>query len=154
MNDKEWEVSQQARSCQEKKDMGRFHVPLDITGSGEWTEWGSTKITMQVRTQVWYLMLADCGASTHNRFPDMPKIEIEIEALNNDSHFSQEEWYVLSMNVFMFISFMYFLGSAAWKYIQEIKKEELVESPLALLVFAIVIELKQIIFEFIHLYFY
>ncbi len=36
----------------------------------------------------------------------MPKMEIEINALNDGSHLSQENWWILEISVFMLVSFL------------------------------------------------
>ena len=116
MNDKEWEESLIPTSCEERQKIGRFKIKQNIEGTGKWTEWKESKIRMVKRPQVWYLMMADCTENTHIKYPTMPKVEIQVEALNNDSHFSQEETWIMSLNVAMLLSFFFYLGRSAYGY--------------------------------------
>jgi len=90
---------------------------------------------------MFWIMVEDCQGYTHQRYPDMPEIEIWFEAKNGGSQFSEEYSGILWINAIMMVSFLYFLGSSAWGYVKEIRLEEKVETPLALLVFAILVEM-------------
>ena len=67
---------------------------------------------MVKRTQVWYLMLADCEGNTHERYPEMPKIEFEIEAFNNESHFSEENKHEIVAGLIFLGIYFAMLGSS------------------------------------------
>ncbi len=151
MNDKEWDQMTERSSCQDKASLARFNIPLVIPGDGEWTGWGTTgRIEMMYRSQVWFIHLSDCGSETHNRYPDMPDIEVEIEALNNDSHFSQEMMYVPTINLLALATFGYLLGFSGWKYLQELKKDEISQKPLSFLVMALLAEFGSCAANAIH----
>lgn len=79
---------------------------------------------MKTRTQVWYLNLADCLGSTHRYYPDMPDIEFEVEALNDGSHYSHEDYGIPTINLFATAIFAYMLGLSGWEFLKEVKKDE------------------------------
>ena len=106
MNDMEWEVSLLGETCHERRKLGRFKIGQTLPKDGSWTEWKSKTINMKKRTQVWYFMLADCNSVFYNRGAMMPWMEIEIRALNDGSHLSQENWWILEISVFMLLSFL------------------------------------------------
>ena len=47
----------------------------------------------------------------------MPKVEVEIKAFNDQSHFSQEDYWILELEVVMWISFFFLLVTTAWRYV-------------------------------------
>lgn len=147
MNDKEWEASLEETQCHDKAGLGRFNLVHHIQGDGEWSDWKVSRVRMVRRTQVWYLMASDCNGNAHSKYPDMPKIVIEIEALNDDSHFSQEDTHILPLGVLMMCVFIFLLGRSAWNFYQDIKKGETAESPLALLCFCILCEITTLLME-------
>ena len=79
----------------------------------------------------------------------MPKIDIEIQAFNEGSHFSQEEWWILSLNSAMLLSFFVYLGRSAYKFWKQTRDDSF-EQPLAFLIVGIVIECVQLLCEFTH----
>jgi len=83
--------------------------------------------------------------------PWLPKLWFEVKAFNAGEHFSHEDWGVFSMNMIMFVIFIFFLGYSSYGYFQEIKSEESWESPLAILIIALALEFLQIICSLIHL---
>ena len=116
-------------------------MKVSLTNDGKWTEMPQRHISAIHYTQIFYFVVFDCDKSLHQYNPEMPQIEIEIKAFNEDSHFSQEEWWVLELETLMWISFFYLFVTTAWKYVRIVMKEEIVESPLALLVIGIFVEL-------------
>lgn len=76
---------------------------------------------------------------------------MEVKAFNGGEHFSQEDWGLLSLHVIMFVIFMLFLGYSSYGYLKQIKKEESWETPLGILVIALIFEFFQIIFKLAHL---
>ena len=100
------------------------------------------------------MFVADCAGNSHRKNPDMPKIEFEVKALNDGSHFSHEEYGVLMMNIVMFILFSYFFGSTLLVFMKDVKKQEALDSPTGLLVVGIFIELCHIGSNIIHLWVY
>lgn len=147
MNDKEWEDSLQETDCRRREQLGRFKIMHDVQPDGSWTQWKESTIRMVRRPQVWYLMLADCEGNTHNRYPDLPKIEVEVQAFNDGSHFSQEESYMFGINIFMLASTFLLLGGSLYKYIGEVRADEPFETPLGLLVMAVLAELCMVGFD-------
>jgi hypothetical protein len=154
MNDKEWESALEEQACESREALGRFKIAHNIQGDGTWTDWKETTIRMVRRTQVWYIMLADCKGNSHERFPGLPDIDIEIESLNEGSHFSQEQSGMLIINITMLASFCFFLGTSVWKLIGETKQGEKLEGPLTVLVLLIIIEVGQVTLEVINNLFY
>lgn len=69
-------------------------------------------------------MLADCGLNTHSQHPDMPPIEIEIIALNDESHFSEEHKYIVHINIFILLFLIFYLGFSTKKIWKEFKLGE------------------------------
>jgi hypothetical protein len=47
----------------------------------------------------------------------MPRVEIEVQVENDGSHFSQEDYWILTLNMIMMGTFFFFLGFSAFKYI-------------------------------------
>lgn len=92
-------------------------------------------------------MLADCGENTHKKHPGMPNIQIEIIALNNDSHFSEEYIYIVPINIIVMIFMILSLGMSTLKMWKEFKLGESFEQPLTFLMFAILTELILIILD-------
>ena len=84
----------------------------------------------------------------------MPKIEIEVEVLNDGSQFSSEEEGVLVMHIIMFLLFAYFLGVSAYKLWVDFQHNEATETPIGLLVTGLVLEMCHIGFNIIHLWVY
>ena len=127
---------------------------IEVTGDGEWSSPVNTRIKATRVTQVFYIMIADCESNTHTRYPDLPKIQFYIEQMNEGSHFSQEETWMLEINLLMLVIFLYFVGFSVWKFVQEVKKDDFVEKPLAFFLMGLLMELQQILVEFIHLFFF
>mmetsp|Transcript_34972 Transcript_34972/g.34650 ORF Transcript_34972/g.34650 Transcript_34972/m.34650 type:complete len:96 (+) Transcript_34972:468-755(+) len=75
---------------------------------------------------------------------------MEFKGFNGGEHFSQEDWGLLSMNYFMLLIFIIFLGYSVYGYFKEIKKEESWESPLGVLIIALILEFGHILFNVLH----
>ena len=97
-------------------------------------------------------MVSDCKGKTHLKDPALPAIEVEIEAYNDDSHFSEEETKVLPLNIFMLLFFVILFGSSLYMYIQEVSKGEEKSTPLFFVVICVICEINHILFETIHLW--
>lgn len=106
------------------------------------------------RIRVVYMMLSDCRGDTHQKYPSLPDIEVEIEAFNNGSHFSQENFWILSITGVQLAIFMVFLGFTGFKLFKELSNEIHAETPLIFLAAAIVLEVYHLACEFIHLLIY
>ena len=116
-------------------------MKIGMNGNGEWSEPTQKNIKTQHSTQVLYFVVFDCGKTLHQRDPDMPTVEIELKALNEGSQFGQEEWYVMELEMIMWVSFVCLFLTTAWRLVSIFKKNEVGESPLALLVIAIFVEM-------------
>lgn len=92
-------------------------------------------------------MLADCGDNTHGKHSDMPNIQIEVTALNNESHFSEEYTYIVPINLVVMTFLILSLGMSTLKMFKEFKLGESFEQPLTFLMFAILTELVLIILD-------
>jgi len=92
-------------------------------------------------------MLADCGNNAHGKYSDMPNIQIEVSALNNESHFSEEYTYIVPINILVMVILILSLGMSTLKMIKEFKLGESFEQPLTFLMFAILTELILIILD-------
>ena len=152
LNDREWDEALQTQGCEAKSEIARqvirdVRLPVD----GEWSRWGAIDIRMVRRSQVWYLFVSDCEGKTHRRHPDMPKIRFELKTLNDGSHFSSEEEGVLFMHVIMLVLFLYFLGVSGYKFWLDLKLSEAWETPLGLLIVALLLEIGHLGFNIVHL---
>ena len=127
--------------CEEKHKYRVTDLKIVMNGNGEWSEPFQKNIKTQHSTQVLYFVVFDCGKTLHQRDPDMPAVEIEIKVLNEGSQFGQEEWYVMELEMVMWVSFVCLFATTAWRLVSIFKKNEVGESPLALLVIAIFVEL-------------
>lgn len=85
-------------------------------------------------------MLADCKGNSHLKDGSLPNIQIEIEALNEGSQFSEEQWYIGYIIGIVFIVLVYLLGISAWGLRKEFKVGESLESPLSFLLIGILAE--------------
>ena len=73
-----------------------------------------------------------------------------MKAFNGGEHFSQEDWGLLTMNFFMLAIFVIFLGYSMYGYFKEVRKEETWESPLGILVVALIFEFAHILLNVFH----
>ena len=109
---------------------------------------------MKNRPQTWYLMAADCKAKTHLLHSDLPNIEVEVTAFNDNSHFSQEEKYELEINVFFLFVFSAIFGKSLSRYLTELKKGENMDTPLLILIIAMLSEIGHLMLDSLHLFSY
>lgn len=130
--------------------MGRFWIYQNVPADGSWTEWGESTIRMVWRPQVWYLMLADCGENSHSRHPTMPPFQIEILAKNDESHFSEEHWYIVQINLLVFAFLVFYLGFSGVKLLKEFKLGESLEQPMTFLTMAVFTESVLIVLELVN----
>mmetsp|Transcript_18151 Transcript_18151/g.20332 ORF Transcript_18151/g.20332 Transcript_18151/m.20332 type:complete len:221 (-) Transcript_18151:105-767(-) len=75
---------------------------------------------------------------------------MEMKGFNGGEHFSQEDWGLLSINFLMLIFFVIFLGYSIYGYFKEIRREESWESPLAILIIALIFEFTHILLNVVH----
>lgn len=87
--------------------------------------------------------MADCTQSHSDKY----SITVEIDALNDGSHVSQENFWILETNCIALLIFLFFIGFSITKYIQIVKKEEYSENPLVLVIFGLLLELSNITLE-------
>lgn len=116
-----------------------------------WTRWESSKVRIVNRSQVWYILLADCEGNAHNRNPDLDYIEYELEMKNDASHFSHEYWGVLPTTMLSLTIFSYLLGKASLKLLKEIRRNEQYDTPIVPLLLAIGFEFLQLSLSTMHL---
>lgn len=101
---------------------------------------------------MWYFFIADCGREMHSKYLDMPNLVVEMEFYNDWQHLSQEDFWILPINICMFFVFLYALGFSFFSYLKQFKKDEIAESPLVLVSFTLLIEISQIFLDTIHMY--
>lgn len=82
--------------------------------------------------------------------PQMPKIQIEITALNDGSHFSEEHKYIVHLNFFILLFLILYLGLSTMKIWKEFKLGESFEQPLTFLMLGIFSELILIVLELLN----
>lgn len=97
-----------------------------------------------------YIAAINWNQEFHTSQPWLPKVWMEMKAFNAGEHFSQEDWGLLSMNFYMLILFVWFLGFGSYRYFKEIKTEESWESPLGILVIALFFEFAHIWLNLFH----
>ena len=103
------------------------------------------------RARVFYIGTMNCHRGFHIESPWHPKMWMEVRAFNRGEHFSEEDWGLLTINYIMLITFIIFLFFGGYRYIMEIKKEGSWESPMGILVIALIIEFFHIIMNVMHL---
>ena len=86
--------------------------------------------------------------------PKLGRILVEIEALNENSHFSQEEMGILPLSFVMLILFNIFLGTTVWNYFKDTKQTKRWFQPLGILIIAILFELLHLSALSFHLLLY
>ena len=123
-------------------------------GDGEWSNWESYKVERIEKNQVWYIVISDCQGATHEAYPQLPKIEVDLHLLNSESEFSHEEYGVMTLYIILFVVYVYFLASTSYSVIVSVMRKDEVDNAVMACVFAIYMELLHIGAQSIHLFLY
>ena len=154
MNDMEWDTALESEDWTIRTSLARFTNLISLPFDGTWSRWEASKILIKNRPQVWYVLISDCLFQSHEQFPDLGYIDYEIEMKNDGSHFSHEHYGQLPITFIALATFAYFLLTTAFKFFREINSEDLLETPLLILIFAVYFEFLHLSFTFTHLFIY
>ena len=55
---------------------------LQIPTTGEWSDYASNWGSGKLQTKLWYAAISDWEGNAHYRYPNLPKIEIELIMMN------------------------------------------------------------------------
>mmetsp|Transcript_10908 Transcript_10908/g.12366 ORF Transcript_10908/g.12366 Transcript_10908/m.12366 type:complete len:415 (+) Transcript_10908:101-1345(+) len=153
--DNNWDIVLQKEDsdCWGKAGQQNTDYWANIPTNGEWTDTYRQTIDGSQQTKVWYTSVSDCEGRAHTVHPTMPKIEFEFILTNGDSHFSQEDFYILPFYIFMFIIFASLMGKSILEFYRDFKSEDTVENPLIPLMISINADLMHLGLMSIHLFF-
>lgn len=84
----------------------------------------------------------------------MPDIEFEIRMLNDGGHLSQEMRWEPTITIFFIAVFGYLLGFSGWRFLKEVKVDDVGEKPLAFLCMALMAETASCVMSLLHLLVY
>lgn len=145
VGDNQWPEFLETTDCSRRLGLARIFQSVLFKGDSYWSTYDTHNFDNEYRTQVFYVAAVNCHRSLHAESPWLPKVWIEMKAFNDGEHFSQEDWGLLSIHYIMFVIFILFLGYSSYGYFKEIKKEGNWESPMAILVIALIFEFFQIV---------
>lgn len=154
VTDDNWDEFMVTQDCSRKLALSKIRGHVLFNGDGYWSTIDTNTFINTHRTHVFYVAAINCNRGFHVDNPWLPKVWMEFKGFNAGEHFSQEDLGIFSMNIIMFILYIIFLGLSTYRYLQEIRAEQSWESPLAVLILALVFEFFQIVFKLIHLSIY
>lgn len=73
---------------------------------------------------------------------------------NDGSHFSHEHYGQLPITFVALVTFAYFMLTTAIRFFKEINSEDVLETPMLILIFAVYFEFLHLSFTFVHLFVY
>lgn len=139
--DDNWEHVLKTDECTYKRQFRNFKSEILITGDGNWSPFYGQWTLAKGRTRLWYVSAADCEGFTHLHYPSMPRIELEVEVLNGDSHFSQEDYGTLTFYWLIFFLLIGLFGKAIRDFYTEFKRENTYENPILILMIGVLSDL-------------
>ncbi|CAI2370389.1 unnamed protein product [Moneuplotes crassus] len=153
--DDQWDkvINLEDNDCWGKASLQTIDQWLNVPTNGEWTESVQHHLNADRQTKLWFFSVCDCEELAHTILPTLPKVEIELFMINDESHFSQEDMYILPFYVVMFIVFLIFMGKSILEFYNDFKSEESVENPLIPLMISINADIMHLGFMCIHLFF-
>ena len=163
IEDEHWEQVLNSKDCNSVGNLAKFQIgessnlsgiSSNLRGDGEWGSWKSYEDQQIPNSQVWYVVVSDCSGGTHQAYPSLSDIEVDLHLLNSGSEFSNEEKGVVTMYVILLLVYMYFLISTTTSLVRSAMDKTEVEIPIMGCIFAVYMELLHIAAQCIHLYIY
>lgn len=109
-NDNDWDKVDNANSCEEKKQLAYSIQSIKVPQSGEYSASSVRRMNKKRQTKFWYFAAIDCEQQLWTQFPTLPRIEVEAVLYNDKSHFSHEDYGILTLSWIMTGIFTLLLG--------------------------------------------
>lgn len=154
VDDSDWETVIHGGDCSNAAKKSKFTIEQTLRGDGEWSNWQSVEEQELTDTHVVYIVVSDCAGVTHQSYPNLPKIEIDLHMLNSGSEFSHEESGLIYLYSILLFVYFYFLARTTFSVVKDAFNKSDIDPAVMALVFAIYMELLHIITQCIHLYIY
>jgi len=98
----------------------RYQLELPMDGAYENMDQLLDNHRMSHKPQVWFFIVADCDTKTLKRDQTYVSFSVELEILNNGSHFSEEEAGLTTVFIGALVFVIVFAVTGVYKYISDL----------------------------------
>lgn len=130
IDDEDWESVLHSGDCSRASRVAKYQIEQNLRGDGEWSRWDAVEEQNLPTSRVWYAIASDCAGVTHQGYPSLPKIEVDLHMLNSGSEFSNEDKGVVPLNLILFVVYLYFLASTTFHVVKTALGKDFIEYPI------------------------
>jgi len=149
--DDQWEDTLALENCDEKLDLLRRKIILEVPESGEWSEEARGTLSQSARAHVWYFAVSDCS----HQLQEKQRLKFEVKLVNSDgSEFSLEKKGMVYLYPLTMVLFLAVLWENLSKLLRRFNKSEELETNVLIFNIAVTCQFFSIVFEAVHLFVY
>ena len=144
--DTAWESAVEESICEDKISKSIRKNEISLNSNGEWSYTVDGIINQKTRPYVWFFAVSTCDGSLVSDSKYIPPIEIYLKFNGNDNtEFTHEENYMTTLYFIVLLFYTIFLGYSVYNYYTDTKKTEKVDSPILILLIAVILEFISIL---------
>jgi hypothetical protein len=138
--DLKWAHALDESECEVKAAFSIFSQNVSIPANGSWSAPVGRLLSQKTRPFVWFAAASDCSRTFHLPGQNMPGVEIQAHFSGSDGgEFSHEEIGLFTIHSIALAVYVGILGYCVYAYKKEMKLTERMDSPILLLLIAILL---------------